>query len=189
MPTFTTMNATFDGVNDVAKLTGQPAVSWDVPNGHIGYYSVYDGIANIGLTGSNWTVAAMRFGALFDNKTIIQDSDGNGGRRIDMLKLGQNSDVDLISTSVRFMFGGDGNKHDIKLGSGNYDAVVLDAALNIVKTGSGFVGNIDTATNGRGIIAVSLRTSLLLPLDDLLALAIVTRTSGVPRLAARVPQS
>jgi hypothetical protein len=43
-----------------------------------------------------------------------------------------------------------------------------------------------TLTPAQKAVAVSLRTSLLLPLDDLLALAIVTRTNGVPRLAARV---
>lgn len=147
----TILNATFDGVADVNRLAGQSDVSFDA--GFMGYYSVYHPtvgdyfLANVDLTGSDWTVAAMRFGADFNNKTVLQDLDAGTGRRIDLLKLGQNSDVDLISTQVRYMYGGDGQKHDVTLGSSDTVSVDLYAAVNLVTTGSGFVGSIVTGGN------------------------------------------
>lgn len=159
MPTTTNISVTFDGVTDAVRLPWQSPVSWYIPDSFIGYYSAYNStpddklVATASLSGSNWTVAAMRFGSAFDNKTIVQDIDGAGGRRIDLLKLGDNSDVDLISTSVRFMYGDSGNKHDITLGSGDYSAISLNANVNIVRTGTGGVGSIDVDT-GRAIVTV-----------------------------------
>lgn len=161
MPTTTNISVIFDGVTDAVRMPGQSPVLWDIANSFMGYYSVYDSLANdklvatVSLSGSTWTVATMRFGGSFNNKTFLADLDGDAGRRIDYLNLGANSDVDLISTSVRYMYGGYGNKHDIVLGSGDYDAIVLNAAVNIVTTGSGSVDSINTADDGRGVITVN----------------------------------
>ncbi|MDU9003416.1 hypothetical protein [Sedimentitalea todarodis] len=156
----TVINPVFDGSTPVVRLPGQPDVTWDISSGFMGYYSAFNGtpadplIANVSLTGSNWTVAAMRFGASASNTTNITDSAGGSNRRIDYLKLGDNSDVDLISTRVRYIDGGEGARHDIQLGSGNTDSVNLGADKNFVITGSGYVGNIDI-WNGRGIITIT----------------------------------
>lgn len=156
MPTTTQFNARFDGTTDVNRPFGSSDAEWF--SGFIGYYSVYDSdpddnmIANVRLTGSNWTVAAMRFGASFNNTTNITDLNGGSGRRIDLLQLGYNSDVDLISTRVRFILGWDGQEHDVTLGSQNTLSVNLDAAVNRVTTGSGWVNSIQTG--GSDVITI-----------------------------------
>ncbi len=156
MPTTTILNTTFDGINDAARLDGA-TTSFD--SGFMGYYSVYDSKANdvlranVSLTGSDWTVATMRFGAAFRNKTFIEDLDAGTGRRIDLLSLGYNSDVDLISTRVRTIYGWDGDKHDVTLGNqqnGSTYSINLNAKENILTTGNAWVGAIDTGYYGTG---------------------------------------
>ena len=145
------LNATFDGVTDVARLPTQSDVSWN--GSFIGYYSVFYSVpndllrANVSLTGSNWTVKTLRFGAETKNKTNITDLDNSGGRRIDFLELGFNSDVELISTRVRYIYGWDGDKHEVKLGdqqSGSTSSINLYAKENIVTTGNAWVQSINT---------------------------------------------
>ncbi|MGD9866048.1 MAG: hypothetical protein AB7S99_22840, partial [Pseudodonghicola sp.] len=93
----TVLNATFDGIHDVKRLDGQSDLAWS--DGFIGYYSIYHGVkndllrANVTLTGEDWTVKTMRFGAETRNLTVLKDADGGDGRRIDFLELGYNSDV------------------------------------------------------------------------------------------------
>ena len=156
MPTTTNLSVTFDGVNDVPRLTGQNPVEWF--DEYISYYSVHNSTADdilnstAMLTGSDWTVKVMRFGASFDNLATITDMNGNAGRRIDFLELGYNSDVDLISTRVKFINGWDGDEHDIVLGAGNTESITLYAAVNNVTTGSGYVSSI--VTGGEDTIVV-----------------------------------
>lgn len=153
-----TINPIFDGSTPVERASGQGDATWN--GGFLGYYSAYDTtpnanlIANADLVGSNWTVAAMRFGADGTNTTKLTDSDSGSGRRIDYLRLGQNSDVDLVSTRVKFIEGGDGAKHDIQLGSQFTNSINIGADLNIVKTASGYLGNLEV-WNGRGVVTVN----------------------------------
>lgn len=157
-----TINPTFNGSTDVDRLPTQSAVGWD--GRFIGYYSVYNSapsdelIANVGLTSINWTVVTMRFGAAFDNTTNLQDLNNAGGREIHFLQLGYNSDVDLISTRVRYIIGWDGDLHDVTLGNqqdGSTTAISLYAAENILNTGNEWVqlietGGTDTINIGSG---------------------------------------
>jgi len=158
MPT-TTINPVFDGSTAVDRLQGQSQVEWDVANGFLGYYSVFEStantdlVANVTLSGSNWTAAVLRFGAGTTNTTNLSDMDDSEGRRIDLLKLGSNSDVELISTRVRYMYGDDGEKHDITLGSQWTGSVNLGADLNVVTTGTGWTSIIEV-WNGRAVITV-----------------------------------
>jgi Ca2+-binding RTX toxin-like protein len=145
MPT-TILNATFNGVNPATALSG--SVPFD--NGFMGYYSQYlsgaanDLIANISLTGTNWTVATMRFGAQSNDMQVnITDQNGGAGRSINYLKLGQDSDVNLMTTRIRFIEGGDGDLHDITLGAGSVNSINIGATNNLVTTGDGYVGNIE----------------------------------------------
>jgi len=144
------LNVTFDGVSGVARLPDQSDVEWF--SKFIGYYSVYhDGTdllrANADLTGDGWTVKTLRFNGAGSNKTTVTDLDDGAGRRIDFLELGYNSDVELISTRVRYIFGYDGEKHEVKLGNqqeGSTYSINLYADENIVTTGNAYVQQIST---------------------------------------------
>ncbi|OIQ44936.1 MAG: hypothetical protein BM558_05870 [Roseobacter sp. MedPE-SW] len=152
------LNVTFDGVNDVSRLPGQSSVSFD--DGWMGYYSVYYGAASPGdtldatasFTGSNWRVKTLRI-AGDDNTSTFRDLDNGSGRRIDFLELGYNSDVDLISTRARYIFGWDGDRHDVTLGDqqvGSTFSINLYATRNFVTTGNAWVKIIDTGGEGSG---------------------------------------
>jgi hypothetical protein len=166
MVTETTLELTLDGKTDFNTLWGTS--SWDRAQdsdtntfgelGHVGIYGSNDNetlVTTTLLDGFNWNIQAIIFGAAYDNKAIITDLNDGAERDIGYLKLGNNSDVDLISTRVRFIEGGNGDLHDIILGSANTKAVELNAATNIVTTGSGYVASIltkgnDTITIGSG---------------------------------------
>lgn len=149
MPTIRKFNVTFDGTNPVDQPNGG-VVQWF--GGWMGYYDGwYSGPkdrlnAFADLTGSNWQIKTLRLAA-DDNKTTLRDLDNGADRRIDFLELGWNSDVELISTRVRFIFGWDGNRHVVTLGdqqNGSTAAINLYAATNIVTTGNAYVGIIET---------------------------------------------
>ena len=146
-------SATLDGSTSFTHLNGN-TVDWD-PSGFLGYLSFYHPTpgdtldATVTLDGMDWTIAALRFGADGDNITRLSDANGNSGRRIDYLKLGDNSDVDLISTRVKYIEGNDGDLHDVTLGSANTRSVNLSANQNWVTTGSGWVGQIETSGKDR----------------------------------------
>jgi Ca2+-binding RTX toxin-like protein len=152
MPT-TTINPVFDGSTDVERLPGQSDVEWF--GGFMGYYSVFEDTANqdlqanVSFSGSGWTVAAMRFGADFNNTTTIRDIDNGTGRRVDLLQLGYNSDVELTTTRVRYILGWEGQLHDITLGQGTVFSVNVYADVNKVTTGSGYVSAIHTHAGSR----------------------------------------
>ena len=144
------LNVTFDGVTEVTRLPDQSEVAWY--SKFIGYYSVYyseaDPLrANVSLSGTDWTVKTLRYGAETSNTTHITDLDDGAGRRIDYLELGYNSDVELISTRVRYISGWDGEKHEVKLGNqqdGSTYSINLYADRNIVTTGNAHVQQINT---------------------------------------------
>jgi Ca2+-binding RTX toxin-like protein len=146
-------SATLDGSTSFTHLNGN-TVDWD-PSGFLGYLSFYHPTpgdtldATVTLDGMDWTIAALRFGADGDNITRLSDANGNSGRRIDFLSLGDNSDVDLISTRVKYIEGNDGDLHDVTLGSANTGSVNLYANQNWVTTGSGWVGQIETSGKDR----------------------------------------
>lgn len=147
-----TLNVIFDGTTDVARLPGRSAVSWD--DGSIGYYNVFYSAPNPGddldatanFTGSGWRVKTLRI-AGDDNLTTIRDLDNGSDRRVDFLELGYNSDVDLISTRARFIFGWDGDTHEVTLGNrqdGGTSFIGLYAKENSVTTGNAYVSQIET---------------------------------------------
>ena len=128
MTTQTTLELALDGKTDFETLWGTD--SWSTQQdsdtgtyGWLGYLSIYNEtdddtlITTTLLDGVNWNIAALRFGAAYENKAIITDQDDGANRDIAYLKLGNNSDVDLISTRVRFIEGGYGDLHDVTLGS------------------------------------------------------------------------
>ena len=156
MPT-TFLNALFDGSTNVNTLNGTQ--SWF--DRFLGYYSQYEEnannnlVANVTLTGANWTVATMRFGDASEQSQLnLIDANGFANRTIQYLQLGYNSDVDLTSTRVWYMIGFEGDLHDITLGSARVNSIDLYADRNVVTTGSGTVGHIDT-DNGTGIFNVN----------------------------------
>ncbi|MCG6903975.1 MAG: hypothetical protein LJE68_14970, partial [Rhodobacter sp.] len=145
-----THNATLDGVNDFNDLFGNP-ISWNGGD-YIGFVGMFEPNAadvttvNFSLTGADWTIEALRFGSSTD-VTNFTDLDAGLGRNIHYLRLGQNSDVDLISTRVRHISGFDGNLHDITLGSvdtGSIRSINLYATTNIITTGAAWVHSIET---------------------------------------------
>lgn len=131
------------------RLPGSSSVNWD--SGNLGYYSVYESdpdanfIANVDFTGTDWKARTLRFGGELSNTLVLTDLDADTGRRVDYLQLGYNSDVDLISTRLRFVLGWEGELHDITLGSGYTYAMNLYADRNIVDLGNANVGYIETA--------------------------------------------
>lgn len=161
---------TIDGINDVTYKSGDGSStstrSFD--SGFLGYLSQYisgdDLDSTVTLTGSDWTIAALRFGAEDGNHVTLTDSDADTGRGINYLKLGNSSDVTLISTRVDYIVGDDGGDHDITLGSANTRSVNLYGDLNTVKTGSGYVGAIDTDNDSN--IKVNGDVGSILTQDD-----------------------
>ncbi|MDK3016303.1 calcium-binding protein [Pseudodonghicola flavimaris] len=156
----TTLTAVFDGSTPVETL-GDSREWFD---GFLGYYSVFHGVeddlfrARVTLSGSDWTVKTLRFGATSSNETIIRDADDGSDRRIDLLELGYNSDVELISTRVRYVMGWDGDKHVLVLGdkqAGSVSSINLYARENVVTTGNAWVQSLDTG--GPGAIGDSIR--------------------------------
>ncbi|MEC7257182.1 MAG: hypothetical protein VXW58_05110, partial [Pseudomonadota bacterium] len=153
-----TLNVTFDGVTDVPRLPGQGPVTWGGSGPtNLGYYSVYvanpdtfDATAN--LTGSSWRIKTLRMTGE-DNTTTVRDLNNGSDRRIDFLELGYNSDVELISTRVRYMYGWDGDEHRVVLGneqSGSTYAVNLYATRNFLTTVNAYVQSIGTGGEGTG---------------------------------------
>lgn len=167
MPT-TTLNVTFDGSTDVPRLTGQSNVSWF--SGFMDIYSIYHSVAGDDLdaeasfTGTDWRIKYFRI-AGDDHHTTIQDLDNGAGRRIELMVLGFDSEVDLISTRADHIVGWDGDLHDVTLGteqSGSTKSIDLAATTNILNTGNAYVASIqthgtDTINVGSGG-AFSLRT-------------------------------
>ncbi|NVO24684.1 calcium-binding protein [Donghicola mangrovi] len=167
-----TLEIQLDGYSDFDTLWGPD--SWD-EDGWRGYLSIYDQTkgnhlqTTALLSGDDWTIAALRFGAATNNTAIITDEDNGSGRLINYLKLGQNSEISLTTTQIRFIEGYSGDLHDITLGRANTQALTLTAAENIVTTGSGYVGSIDlggddtvtVGSGGAGIIKVRGGTNVV----------------------------
>ena len=160
-----TLNVIFDGSTDVARLPGQSSESWN--DASLGYYNVYysapgpgdDLNATANFTGSGWRVKTLRI-AGDDNLTTIRDLSNGADRRVDLLELGYNSDVELISTRVRFIYGWDGDRHEVKLGSqqnGNTSFIGLYAKENIVTTGNVWVASIETGGDAATAIGDTIR--------------------------------
>jgi len=155
MATTEKLSVTFDGVNEVPRLTGQSPVEW-YDKGLTTYSIWYSGpkdkfVFTGNLTGTDWKLKYLR-PASDDNKTIIKDLDSGAGREIRYLELGWNSDVDLISTRARYVFGWDGDEHSVTLGAQTGKStysINLYAKQNTIVTGDGFVHNI--ATGGEGV--------------------------------------
>ncbi len=134
MPT-TTLNASFDGVTPVTTLVGTQ--DWD--SAKIYYYSQFEFdpanslIANVTLSGADWRAEYVLFGdSGVTSQLNLSDLDELAGRRIEILTLGYNSDVNLTSTRVDFFVGWDGALHDIALGSANTKSVNVFADHNII---------------------------------------------------------
>ncbi|UWQ48386.1 hypothetical protein K3720_10540 [Leisingera caerulea] len=146
------LNLVFDGETAIPRLQGQSSVEWF--DRFLNTYNVFESnaddrlVADIGLTGQDWTAKIVRFGGAAENNlTRITDLDGGTGRRIDYLELGYNSSVVLDTTRARQINGWDGKKHEVTLGENQQDStfsIHLFAEENIVTTGSAFVFNIET---------------------------------------------
>ncbi|MEX0340159.1 MAG: calcium-binding protein [Arenibacterium sp.] len=160
------LNVTFDGINDVPRLDGQNAREFFVTpsdGSFMDTYNIFHSVpgndldATANFTGSNWTIRFFRI-AGEDHVTTIRDLDEGTGRKIDLMTLGYNSDVDLITTRVDFMFGWEGEKHDINLGEGtdrSVQSIHVFADLNIINTGSRYVGSIKT-NNGDNVSRITV---------------------------------
>lgn len=148
------LDVTFDGINDVERLPGQSVFEGGP---FMGYYNVFasdpDEIeGTVSFTGSGWRLKALRLTG--DNsQTVFTDLDNGEDRRIDFFELGYNSDVDLISTRARYIFGWDGEEHIVKLGNqqdGSTASINLYATQNTVVTGNAYVQTINTGGEGDG---------------------------------------
>ena len=143
-----------NGNSDVTFKSGDGSgtSTREFDNGFLGYLSQYISggeflDTTVTLTGSDWTVSTMRFGADGGNHVTINDANNNEGRRIDFLKLGESSDVNLISTRVKYIEGGEGGTHNVNLGSASTRSVNLFGDQNNITTGSGYVANIEVTNN------------------------------------------
>lgn len=141
-------NIVLDGVNDFTDLFGN-TVSWGGGNflegGAIHEPNPADTTTvNVTLTGSNWEIRSIRFGSDVDF-TNVTDANANTGREISTLRLGQNSDVDLLTTWVgRIYTASNSGTHDVSLGSAGASNVDLRGSTNILTTDTGFVREIRT---------------------------------------------
>ncbi len=160
MPTKEFLTVTFDGVNEVPRLAGSSPVEWF--GKQMKLYSVfYSGpkdkfIATANLTGTDWKLKHLYL-AGEDSKAIITDLDGGTGREIRYLELGWNSEVNLISTRARYIFGWDGDKHVVNLGDNQVKStfsINLSAKENVVSTGNAWVNSIETGWYGDANLAV-----------------------------------
>jgi Ca2+-binding RTX toxin-like protein len=155
-----------DGYSNFETLWGQE--NWDVPQnsddgtwGWLGYLSIWHDddqeilVTTSVLSGTNWEISTLQFGGAYGNIAIVNDEDAGEGRSINHLKLGKNSDVDLISTSVKFISGYDGDLHDLKLGSAYTTSIELSALANIVHTGTGGVGSISLGHGENSVVTDS----------------------------------
>lgn len=149
---------TINGIDDFTAPNGD-TISWNGST-YIDFAGMWSSstdvvTSNTTLAGSNWEIEAMRYhsSAEFTN---ISDANGQGGRRIEYLKLGMNSDIDLISTRIKILLTHEGGDlHDVTLGSEFTALVELGAASNVLTTQGGFVETIrtrgdDTVTIGAG---------------------------------------
>lgn len=74
----------------------------------------------------------------------LTGSDADIGRRINYLNLGNSWEVNLISTRIGYINGGDGGDHNITLSLANTRPINLYGNKNTINTGSGYVGAIET---------------------------------------------
>lgn len=141
-------NIVLDGVTDFTDLFGN-VISWNggnfIEGGAIHEPNPADTTTvNVTLTGSNWEIRSIRFGSDVDF-TNVTDANANTGRDIDTLRLGQNSDVDLLSTWVgRIYTASNSGTHDVSLGSEGARHVDLRGSTNILSTDTGWVRDIRT---------------------------------------------
>lgn len=154
-----THTVTFDGINDVDRLPGRGVHGWSTGTpSFMDQYNEYYSAPNPGddldatglLTGANWRLKTLRM-AGDESMFTLRDLDNGADRRIDFLELGWNSDVDLISTRARFIFGWDGDRHDVTLGdeqAGSTFSINLYASRNFVTTGNAFVHSISVGGGG-----------------------------------------
>lgn len=157
------LNVTFDGVSDVKYhdfvADGERYERYEsFIDRYLDNYSTGNPTSlTAHFVGANWHVNFLRndnYGAS-DGRTTIRDGDAGTARSVNFMELGGNSNVDLISTSVYYMSGGGGAKHDVSLGAGYFETVSLSSARNILSTGDGLVVRIsldgtNTATLGAG---------------------------------------
>lgn len=156
------LNFTLDGVTDIPRLPGQGSVSWNTGGtNNIDHYEIYvsnpdDLDATVNITGSDWRVEYMQI-AGDDNITRIQDLDDGANRRFEVLQVGRNSDVDLISTRVAYLEGWEGGqRHDITIGEdvGFINSVSLGAETNVVNHSGQEIAYLN-AFEGRALFTVS----------------------------------
>ena len=74
----------------------------------------------------------------------LTGSDADIGRRINYLNLGNSLEVNLISTRIGYINGGDGGDHNIALSLANTRPLNLYENKNTINTGPGNVGAIET---------------------------------------------
>ncbi|MCF6232110.1 MAG: hypothetical protein L3J36_03255 [Rhodobacteraceae bacterium] len=145
-----TLTVIFDGVTDVPGLTGQSVREWN--SQRMSSYDVYysgpkdDFVGNAVLVGSDWNIKYLRMAG--DSSTFnLTDLDAGTGRRIDYLELGWNSNIDLVTTRARHIYGLSGDKHEVTLSEnqeGSTYSISLFAKVNLVTTGNKWVNAIQT---------------------------------------------
>ncbi|MDA7430444.1 calcium-binding protein [Primorskyibacter aestuariivivens] len=141
-------NILLDGVTDFTDLHGN-IVSWGGGNyllgGSIDEPNPGDTTTvNVTMSGSNWGIEVIQFGSDVDF-TNFADANGDLGREITSLVLGQNSDVDLISTRIAHIStASNSGTHDVSLGSQDTRTVDLRGSTNILTTDTGWVRDIRT---------------------------------------------
>ncbi|MEX0281681.1 MAG: hypothetical protein AB3N13_10910, partial [Arenibacterium sp.] len=151
-------NITLDGVTAFPRLDGTLA-EWF--GGSRSNYSEFYVAPNPGdtldstveLTGADWTIRYFRLTGEEGSVLRLFDADNQTGRELRFLELGYNSDVDLTTTRVRYVFGWDGESHSVKLGDQDRQvfSVNLFADENEVVTGSAYVNAIVTEGPGETV--------------------------------------
>lgn len=140
-----TVNAVFDGVNDIDQPNGNKA-TWSSSK-FLGWYDGWGGsddiTMNASFTGSNWRVRTMQFNGDATYDTTITDAATGSGRVVEYMLLSGDLTATLTNTRIDFM-NLSGGTQTITLGSQSTKSInAYDGTLNLT-TGSGYVASIDT---------------------------------------------
>ncbi len=105
------------------------------------------------LEGRNWHIGHISVSAKKGGTARFFDRDSKSGRDIDVLDLAVDSVVRLKSTSIDYLIGRSrADEHNVALGGADTKAVDLNAEINVVKTGAGYVGSISTGGEDKVIV-------------------------------------
>ena len=132
-------NVVIDGVS-TPNVYGEP-IEWD-DFGYIGQGELFvDPADEVNLVASledDWYIGSLVFGGDGNLSVVFNDSNDGGNRDIDMLRfVGSSEDfeLNLTTTRIRVISGGDGGNHTIRLGAERTSMIELFGGTNNIYLG------------------------------------------------------